>query len=373
MMTSALLSVRLGMRVADVTGTYSMNLSGSSLGPKIAFAISRPYATSKPSHLPVAGFFTLNGVLSSCVPMRILPFVCKAYWYVDSSSLGLVDVDAEAAAVGDGAAVPPPVHAVAMNARTKPSASTREMTPMSSSLRFGPLVLDDFAQEQPRPLLPRRLEETGRGRVLNDAPFVHEYHPVRGFSGEADLVRDHQHRHALSREVAHDVEDLADHLGVQRAGRLVEQHDARVHRERAGDRDTLLLAAGESGRMLVGLLRDPHLLEERHGLCARLGLRHPTHLARREHDVLGRGEVGEEVEGLKHHPDVAAQLVHVDGRVVDRQSVDDKLSAVDRLQLVDGPDHRALSGARRTDDHDDVALAHAEVDAAEHVKRTKVF
>jgi hypothetical protein len=72
---SALLSVIAGMRVAETTGTHSMNFSTSSASPKIALAISRPIATSKPSHLPVVGTFTLKGVLSSCVPMRILPLV----------------------------------------------------------------------------------------------------------------------------------------------------------------------------------------------------------------------------------------------------------------------------------------------------------
>src|SRR5206468_8084727 len=100
-----------------------------------------------------------------------------------------------------------------MNTRTRPSANGREKPRMSSSLRLAPLVPDDLAQELPRPLLPRRLEEPSRGRVLNDAPFVHEHHPVRGLAGEPDLVRDHEHGHSFTREVAHDVEHLTDHLG----------------------------------------------------------------------------------------------------------------------------------------------------------------
>ncbi len=56
-------------------------------------------------------------------------------------------------------------------------------------------------------------------------------------------------------EVDHHVEDLLDHLRVQRRGRLVEEHHLGLHREGAGDGDALLLAAGELGGVLVGLLR----------------------------------------------------------------------------------------------------------------------
>ena len=51
-----------------------------------------------------------------------------------------------------------------------------------------------------------------------------------------------------SRQLVHHVEHLLDHLRVERGGRLVEEHDLRLHRERAGDRDALLLAAGELAR-----------------------------------------------------------------------------------------------------------------------------
>ena len=54
--------------------------------------------------------------------------------------------------------------------------------------------------------------------------------------------------------VGHDVEHLVDHLGVERRGGLVEQHDLGLHGERAGDGHPLLLAAREVGRIVVGLV-----------------------------------------------------------------------------------------------------------------------
>ena len=47
-------------------------------------------------------------------------------------------------------------------------------------------------------------------------------------------------------ERRHHRQHFVDHLGVQRAGGLVEQHDLGVHREGPGDGDTLLLTAPDS-------------------------------------------------------------------------------------------------------------------------------
>ena len=44
-----------------------------------------------------------------------------------------------------------------------------------------------------------------------------------------------------SRELLHHLQHLAHELGVERGGRLVEQHEIGLHRQRPRDRDTLLL------------------------------------------------------------------------------------------------------------------------------------
>ena len=62
-------------------------------------------------------------------------------------------------------------------------------------------------------------------------------------------------------EPDHGVEHLLDHLRIERRGRLVEQHDLRLHAERARDRDALLLAAGKLRRIFVGLLGNAHARE----------------------------------------------------------------------------------------------------------------
>ena len=110
-------------------------------------------------------------------------------------------------------------------------------------------------------------------------------------------------------ELPHDVEDLADQLGVQRRGRLVEEHQLGPHGQRPGDRDALLLAAGQLRGVRVRLVRQPDPVQQLPGLLARLGLRDaPCTWTGASIDVLERRHVREQVEVLEHHADVAALL-----------------------------------------------------------------
>ena len=68
----------------------------------------------------------------------------------------------------------------------------------------------------------------------------------------------------LQGEVLHHGEDLPDQLGVERGGRLVEEHDLGLHGQGARDGDPLLLAAGELDRVLVPLFGDADLLQKAH-------------------------------------------------------------------------------------------------------------
>ena len=116
-----------------------------------------------------------------------------------------------------------------------------------------------------------RLENLSRRALLDDAALVEDDDPVGDAAGEIHLVRDDEHGHAFVGERLHDAQYLADRLRIERRGRLVEEHQRRLHGERAGDRDALLLAAGERGRVDLALSARPHFLEQRVGaLLARL-------------------------------------------------------------------------------------------------------
>ena len=63
---------------------------------------------------------------------------------------------------------------------------------------------------------------------------------------------DDDHGHALVRKLLHDIQDLADHLGVESGGGLVKQHDIGLHAQRTDDGDTLLLTAGKLNGVSIG-------------------------------------------------------------------------------------------------------------------------
>jgi len=101
--------------------------------------------------------------------------------------------------------------------------------------------------------------------------------------------------------------DVKGGLGVQRAGGLVGEQDPRRGGQRPRDTDPLFLPAGELMGELAGLVGDPDELQQ-------LGHPLPTPLPRppgdpqRIADIARDSARGEQVELLKDHPDLAAQL-----------------------------------------------------------------
>src|SRR5205823_3556833 len=128
---------------------------------------------------------------------------------------------------------------------------------------------DDPREKLARPFLARRREDLVRRSFLEDDALVEEANLVRDLAREAHLVRRDDHRHAGVRELAHEVEHLADELGVERARDLVEEHQGRAHRQRTRDRDSLLLTAREPVRILVGLVEQADPAEQVASLGAR--------------------------------------------------------------------------------------------------------
>ena len=231
-------------------------------------------------------------------------------------------------------------------------------------------------QERLRALFPGLADHLSRRPFLDDDAAVHEQHLVGHLARELHLVRDDDHRHAFLGEAAHDAEDVADELGVQRGRRLVEQHQLRLHRQRPRDRHPLLLPAGQLTRVALRLVAESHALQEFHRALPHLGLRLAADLDRRLHDVFQRRHVREQVEALEHHADVLAlegdfllpQLVQLVATlpVPDEHAVDVQPPGVDLLEVVDAAQQRRLARAGRPDQAEHLALLHLEVDAVEH-------
>jgi len=101
----------------------------------------------------------------------------------------------------------------------------------------------DLAHERAGALLRRRRKDRRRRALLDNHALVHEQHAIGGVAREAHFMAHHHHGHAALAQVAHHAQHRADELRVERAGGLVEQHHARLERNRARDGDALLLAA----------------------------------------------------------------------------------------------------------------------------------
>ena len=92
-----------------------------------------------------------------------------------------------------------------------------------------------------------RVVEDRLGRAgLHHTPLIHEDDLIGDAAGKAHLMRNDNHGHAALAEIGHQIEHTLDQLRVERARNLVEENDLRFHGERAGNGDTLLLAAREA-------------------------------------------------------------------------------------------------------------------------------
>ena len=172
-------------------------------------------------------------------------------------------------------------------------------------------------------------------------------------------MRDDDHRHAVFRKFAHQIEHLADHLGVERGGRLVEEHDLGRHGECAHDGDTLLLAAGEHRGILVRLVGKADALKQRHGLCVGLRLGLEPQLDGCEGDVLLDRHMREEVEVLEHHAHLAAVEVQVDLLAVEGDILEVNGAGGRLLEKVQAAQQSRFATAGGADDGHDLALFHA--------------
>ena len=219
-------------------------------------------------------------------------------------------------------------------------------------------------EEPARALFARRCEEGFGRRFLDDLAGVHEDDAVRGGPGEAHLMRDDEHRHALAGEVGHDIEYFLDHFGIEGARRFVEKHDFGVHGEGASDGHALLLPAGKllgPGYFLVG---EADFREELSSEGDSFLLAFLEHDRGRKRDVVDHVQVGKEIEALENHAHFLADVADIGLFVGDALSIDQNRARVEAFEAV----HRAQEGAfartRGADDQDDFAFLDAEVDAA---------
>ena len=105
---------------------------------------------------------------------------------------------------------------------------------------------------------PRPVVELGRRRDLLEPAGGHDPDPVAQRQRLLLVVGDEQRRGAdRDLDAADLLAQLPAHLGVERRERLVEQQHLGLDREGPGQRDPLLLAAGQLVRIAAALRRRP--------------------------------------------------------------------------------------------------------------------
>src|SRR5690625_3823204 len=356
-------SCRKGSRLSEMVSFHS-TWSGSVPSMPSLPAMILPISMSKPDGMSsVAPFSPMPG-WSNFTPIVILPSSAHFFMAVPSSNSSAASSATSAAPVPSSSSPASP-HAASANAMT---AAPISAVVLFSLMRTDLSVLEDLAEEVLGTIRLRVGEELVRGVFLDDLAIGHEHDPVRGGPCEAHLVGDHDHGHTAPGEVDHDIEDFLDHLGVERRGRLVEEHDLGLHRESACDGDALLLAAGQLSGILARLLLDADAGEELAGSLIGFGLRLLAYLDRAERDVLEDRLVREQVERLEDHPDVGAQLGECLALLRQLVTVDGDTAVVDRLQAIDRAAQRRLTRAGRADHDDDLAGCDVQVHIAEYVE-----
>jgi hypothetical protein len=205
--------------------------------------------------------------------------------------------------------------------------------------------------------------------------MIHEHHAVGDLACEAELMGHDHHRHARPGELLHHGEHLTDELGIEGARWLVEQHQLRIHGERPGDGDALLLASRELGRIAVRLVGEADPVEQRPRLRVGSGGPLPEYLDRALGEVLQRGHVGKQVEALEHHGGLQA-LAHdltLGERmkpvalppVADQLAADPDRPGVDAGELINAAQQRRLAGTGTADDAQHLPRRDIERDATQ--------
>jgi hypothetical protein len=157
--------------------------------------------------------------------------------------------------------------------------------------------------------------------------------------------------------------DLDAGAGVEGREGLVEEQEAGIGGERAGQGDTLRLAAREGAGLGVGELGEAEPLEPFTGPAAGTRLVVAAG-AKAEGDVVERAEAREEQVVLEDDADgtFGGGDEHVGGGVVEHGAVELDAADVERLETGDDAQRGGLAGAVGPEQRDHLAVADVNVD-----------
>ena len=99
------------------------------------------------------------------------------------------------------------------------------------------------------------IEDLIRSAFLRDHAAIHKEYAVGDLPRKSHLMGYDHSSHSCLYKVLDNMKNLSYHLRIKGGSRLIKKHNIRFHRQRAHDRKTLFLSAGELLRELVLLIR----------------------------------------------------------------------------------------------------------------------
>ena len=244
-------------------------------------------------------------------------------------------------------------------ARSKPSPSPSATTSAADSIaaaRAIPSAVSSARRRRERS--PRRASASAaahgalwplqrRGRA--EPPVGQVQDPV-GDRRRVGLMGDDHHGPPV--QTAQELEHGRAVLGVQAAGRLVGQHQLGAVDQRPGQREALLLAAGELVRKVIGDVAQPELVDQprRAARAARRGPGQP----RRQQHVLGAAALVDQLELLKDEADVAQPQARQRPSAAAGEALagDRDLAGVGPVEAAEEMQQRRLAAARASQHRD---------------------
>ncbi len=206
--------------------------------------------------------------------------------------------------------------------------------------------------------------DVGQGAGLDDATSFEDDDAVGEGVGVDRVVGDEEAHAVEGGEVAAQVPaDVTAGAGVEGGERLVEEQQARLGGQGAGQGDALGLAAGEGAGPVGGVVGEPDTLEPGGGAGSGVRLGDAAG-AEAEGDVLQRGQVGEQEIVLEDDGDgaVFGADEHVGGGVVERFAVEVDAAAVDRQEPGEAAEQGGLAGTVGAEHGDGFATLGGDVD-----------
>jgi hypothetical protein len=194
-------------------------------------------------------------------------------------------------------------------------------------------------------------------------PAVDHVDATRGAGGDGLVVRDDDQRQAVPVQFGEEAENRRRGLGIEVAGRLVAEQEARRAEQRPRNGDPLPLAAGKAGRQETGAVREADALDGGHRAVAPAAVG-AVAVYLRQHDVFEDGPVGQQMERLEDEPDaLAAQAGPLLVRELGRFDAVEQVAAAGRtIEAAEDVEKGRFPRAGRPGDRQPFATIHRQVD-----------